>query len=368
MKDQKTTNTLLLIIVIPLVIYLLKLLSFIFVPLVFAMFITLLLLPLMRWFHKQRIPRVVSVILIIILFTGLLKAGGELVQLAINGIVSNEGRFTEMAESKLMNMVVSVEEFFNIERIEGENVFMHYIRSNSAFSSFSSTITYIGDSLSMILMTVFFTILLLAESINFQMVLNKTLIESRYSSIRTFVKIENDIHKFVKVKFIISLTTGVLVGVVCHLFGISFPVLWGLLTFIFNFIQVVGSIASVILVSLFALIELGTGGVLLFFIVSVAGIQLLLGSVLEPILLGKTFSINIVTILIMLMLWGYIWGIPGMVMAVPITVITKIILEQFPRTKVVASLMGGYGRTVPIPWKKGRGRTSGSGKAESHNF
>ncbi len=364
MKDLKTTNTLLLMIVIPLVIYLLKMLSFIFVPLVFAMFITLLLLPLMRWLHKHRIPRVISVILIIALFTGILKAGGELVQLAIKGIVSNEGRFTELAESKLMNMVVSVEEFFGIERIEGENVFMHYIRSNSAFSNFSSTITYIGDTLSMILMTVFFTILLLAESINFQMVLNKTLIESRYSSIRTFVKIENDIHKFVKVKFIISLATGVLVGVVCELFGISFPILWGLITFIFNFIQVVGSIASTVLVSLFALIELGTGGTLIFFIVSVAAIQLLLGSVLEPVLLGKTFSINIVTVLIMLMLWGYIWGIPGMVMAVPITVITKIILEQFPRTRTIASLMGGYNRTVPIPWKRGRGRTSVSVNAE----
>jgi predicted PurR-regulated permease PerM len=194
--------------------------------------------------------------------------------------------------------------------------------------------------------------------------LNKTLIESRYSSIRTFVKIENDIHKFVKVKFIISLATGVLVGVVCELFGISFPILWGLITFIFNFIQVVGSIASTVLVSLFALIELGTGGTLIFFIVSVAAIQLLLGSVLEPVLLGKTFSINIVTVLIMLMLWGYIWGIPGMVMAVPITVITKIILEQFPRTRTIASLMGGYNRTVPIPWKRGRGRTSVSVNAE----
>ncbi|MFO7575737.1 MAG: AI-2E family transporter [Bacteroidales bacterium] len=353
MKDQKTTNTLLLMIVIPLVIYLLKMLSFIFVPLVFAMFITLLFLPMMRWFHKNKIPKAVRVIVIIILFIGIMKAGSELVRLAINGVVSNEGNFTEVAESKLTNMVISVEDFFGIERIEGENIFMHYIMSNSAFSSFNTTINYIGDTLSMILMTVFFTLLLLAESINFQIVLNKTLFVSRYSSIRTFVKIEHEVLKFVKVKIFISLLTGVLVGVLCYLFGISFPVLWGLLTFILNFIQVVGSITAFILVSLFALIELGSGGTLLFFILSVLSIQLLLGSVLEPVMMGKTFAINIVTVLIMLMLWGYIWGIPGLIMAVPITVILKIILEQFPRTKTIASLMGGYSRPIPIPWKRG---------------
>ena len=352
MKDMKTTNTLLMMLVIPLLVYLLKTLSFIFVPLVFAMFITLLFLPVMRWFHKNRVPKVVSVIFIILIFVGILKAGGEMIQLAVKEIVSSEGEFTEKAETGLMNMIVSVEEFFGIERIEGENVFMHYLRNNTAFSSFSSTINYIGDTLSMILMTVFFTILLLAESINFQMVLNKTLFESRYSSIRTFVKIEHDVLQFVKVKFFISLLTGIFTGIVCLLFGISFPVLWGLLTFIMNFIQVVGSVAAVVFASLFALIELGTGGTLLFFILSLTGLQLLLGSVLEPVMMGRTFSINIVTVLIMLMLWGFIWGIPGLIMAVPITVIMKIILEQFPRTRTIASLMGGYSRTVPVPWKR----------------
>ena len=282
MKDMKTTNTLLLIIVIPLVLYLLKMLSFIFVPLVYAMFITLLFLPLMRWFHKNNIPKAVRVVVIIILFTGIVKAGGEVVQLAIKGLVSNEGSFTEVAESRLMDMVVSVEEFLGIERLEGENIFVHYIRNNSAFSNFNATITYIGDTLSMILMTVFFTMLLLAESINFQMVLNQTLFASRYSSIRTFVKIEHDILNFVKVKLLISLLTGVFTGVVCLLFGINFPVLWGLLTFILNFIQVIGSVVAVVLISLFALIELGTGGTLLFFVISILALQLLLGSFLEP--------------------------------------------------------------------------------------
>jgi predicted PurR-regulated permease PerM len=64
-----------------------------------------------------------------------------------------------------------------------------------------------------------------------------------------------------------------------------------------------------------------------------------MGGILEPILMGKTFSLNVVTVLIMLMFWGYLWGIPGFIMSIPITVFIKIVLDQFSRTKVIANLM-----------------------------
>ncbi|HSL85576.1 MAG TPA: AI-2E family transporter, partial [Bacteroidales bacterium] len=323
-----------------------------------------LFLPLMRWLHKYKVPKTVSVILIIIVFIGILKTGGELIQLSVREIMAAEGSFFQEAESNLMAIIISVEEFFGIERIEGENLFVHYFKNNSVFNNFGSTINFIGDTLSMVLLTVFFTVLLLSESINFQMVLNKTIFDSRYSSIRTFVKIEHDVLMFVKVKFIVSLLTGIGVGVACMLFGISFPVFWGLLTFIFNFVQVVGSIASVAVISLFAFIELDPTGTLVFFILTIAAVQVLMGSILEPIMMGKTFSINIVSVLIMLMLWGYIWGIPGMIMSVPITVILKIIMEQFPRTRIIASLMGGFERPVVVPWKRKKSTKAENEKQE----
>jgi AI-2 transport protein TqsA len=352
MRELRTTNILLLIIVIPLVVYLLQILSFIFVPLVFAMFITLLFLPVMRWLHKYKVPKFLSVLFIVLMFVGILKAGGELIQLTISEIGSSGGEIFSKAEDKLMLAVTSVEDFFGIERIEGENLFVRYFKDNSVLASFGSTITFIGDTLSMILMTVFFTILLLSESINFQMILNRTLFDSQYSSIKTFVKIEHDILKFVKVKFFISLLTGIFFSIACLLFDVSFPIFWGLLAFIINFVQMVGSVVSVVLLSLFAFVELDPTGTLLFFIIVLIAIQVVFGSILEPIMMGKTFSVNIITVLVMLMLWGYIWGIPGLIMSIPITVFLKIILEQFPKTRVIASLMGGFDRKVVIPWKR----------------
>jgi predicted PurR-regulated permease PerM len=114
----------------------------------------------------------------------------------------------------------------------------------------------------------------------------------------------------------------------------------------------IGSVVVVIMLSLFAFIELEPTGTLLLFILILIGLQVLFGSVLEPIFMGKTFAINIITVFIMLMFWGYIWGIPGMIMAIPITVFIKIILEQFPKTKTIASLMTGNEIKVNLKRKR----------------
>jgi predicted PurR-regulated permease PerM len=106
----------------------------------------------------------------------------------------------------------------------------------------------------------------------------------------------------------------------------------------------IGSIVSVVLLSLFAFVEIEPTGTFLFFILTITAVQTLFGAVLEPVFMGKTFSVNIITVLVMLMLWGYIWGIAGLIMAIPLTVFIKIILEQFPNTKIIAELISGHSR------------------------
>ncbi len=343
MKDLKTTNILLLIIVIPLVFYLLKILSFIFIPLVLSMFISLLFLPLMRWLKKKGIPRIISIIIVVAIIFGGLKLGGELVQLSSNEIVTaaKDGEFFKNAEQKILGLIVTIENFFGIERLQGENVFKHYFQENNSFEQFGNTIDFITNMLTMTLMTAFFVILLLSGSIDFQKILNGTLFKIKHSSTKTFMRIEKDIAKFVKVKFLISLATGIGFSLACMLFDVSFPIFWGLLAFVINFVQMIGSVISVVLLSLFAFVELDPSGTLLFFILTITAIQVLMGGILEPVFMGKTFSLNVITVLIMLMLWGYIWNIPGLIMSIPITVFIKIILEQYPKTKVIADLMAG---------------------------
>ncbi|MFK5856916.1 MAG: AI-2E family transporter [Bacteroidota bacterium] len=352
MKDTKTTNILLLIIVIPVIFYILKILSFIFIPLILAMFIALLFLPLMRWLSKMKIPKWLSVFIVILIMIGAIKIGGELIKLSSKEILSSDVAFFEKAESKLVNLVLTVEDFFGIDRLEEDNLLGYYFQKTNIINNFGPTIGFIQKTLSMTLMTVFFVVLLLAGSINFQKLLNSAIFKHKFSSVKIFMKIEKDIIKFIKVKFVISMFTGIGFGVACLLFGVSFPIFWGLFAFAINFIQMIGSIISVIALSLFGFVELDPTGTLLFFIIVITGVQVIMGGILEPVFMGKSFSINVITILVMLMFWGYIWGVPGLIMSIPITVFVKIILEQFPKTKVIAEFLAGPEKSINHSWKK----------------
>jgi len=316
-------------------------LSFIFIPLAFSMFIALLFWPLVRWLKKKKIPRIINILIVIVIIGGFFKLTGEVIQLSSKEILASENNLFEKAESKLESLIIPLENYFGIERVEGKSITLHYFQEIDVSKTFGSTIDLISSTITMTLMTLFFAILLLAESLNFQKILNKTVIRQKFSSVKVFMRIEKDLITFIKVKFIISFFTGLGFTLVCYFFDVSFPIFWGLFAFVINFVQMIGSVISVLLLSLFAFIELDTTGTLLFFILIITLVQLIMGGILEPIFMGKSFSINVITILVMLMFWGFLWGIPGMILSIPITVFTKIILEQFPKTKVIANLMSG---------------------------
>ncbi|MFD1292726.1 AI-2E family transporter [Lutibacter holmesii] len=342
LKDTKTTNTLLLIIVIPLVFYILKLLSFIFIPLIASMFIALIFLPLMRWFNKRNVPKFISIFVILLIFGVLFKITGELIKLSSKEILAVDDAFLESAKFKITNLVIAAHEFFGIEYIaDGGSIFSNFIQADNISENFGTTIDFIRKTLTMTLMTAFFVVLWLAESINFEKLMNNTILKQKYASVKTFMKIENDLIKFIKVKILVSLGTGIGVGLACVFFDINFPIFWGLFTFAINFVQMIGSFISVILLAIFAFVQIDPNSTLFFFVLTITGVQVLFGGILEPIFMGKSFSINIITILVMLMLWGYIWGIPGLIMAIPLTVFIKIILEQNPKTKFAANFLSG---------------------------
>jgi len=343
MLDQRrTTNILLLIIVVPLVFYLLKILSFIFIPLIFSMFIALLFLPLMRWLGRRKIPKFVSIIIVFLLVAGGLKIGVELIQLSSRQVLGSTTGFFSKAEVKLADVKIYLFDSFGIEIENDKNFLGQFFQKENL----GSTIGFLNSFLTSLLMTVFFVVLWLAESINVHKLLNNTLLRRKYTSIKAFMKIENDLIKFIKVKFLVSALTGIFTGLMCVFFEVSFPIFWGLFAFAINFVQMVGSFISVILLSIFAFVELDPSSTLFFFILSITLVQVTFGAILEPIFMGKSFSINIIAVLVMLMFWGFLWGIPGLIMAIPITVFIKIILEQFEGTKVIASLLSGNDTTV----------------------
>jgi predicted PurR-regulated permease PerM len=299
------------------------------------MFIALLFLPLMRWLGKRNVPKFVSVIIVVLLIAGVLKIGIELVQLSSRQIMSADASFFDNAEEKLTNMMFYLEDTFGLTFQHDKNLLAQFIHKENIVPTFD----FIRKFLTMTLMTAFFIVLWLAESINMHKVLNNTILKQKHTSVKTFMKIEKELNTFIKVKIVVSLLTGVGTALACIFFDVSFPIFWGLFAFVINFVQLVGSFITVILLSLFAFVELDPTSTLLFFILSITGVQIVFGAIIEPVFMGKSFSINIITVLVMLMFWGFLWGIPGLIMAIPITVFIKIILEQFSSTKKLANLI-----------------------------
>ena len=234
-------------------------------------------------------------------------------------------------------LLVTAQETFGFQIEDKKSVLQEFVDTENI----GVTIEFFRKTTTMILMTAFFVVLWLAESINIQKVLNTVILKQKHTSVKTFVKIEKDLITFIKVKFLVSAATGIGTGLACYFFNVSFPIFWGLFAFLINFVQMVGSIITVVMLSIFAFIELDSTSTLFFFVITITGVQVLFGSILEPIFMGKSFSLNVITVLVMLMLWGYIWGVPGLIMSIPITVFIKIMLEQFPNTRVIANLLSG---------------------------
>jgi len=343
LNNQSTTNKLLLILVLPVIFYSLQLLSFIFIPLMFAIFIALLFTPMMRWMKKRTVPQFIALGTVILILTLIGFSTFKVIQLSGKQIEEGKDDIFRKLDNKVEEVVTPFSEFLGLDPTKGESTIKSILKSEKIeefiLDNFSITFSFVQSTLVNILMTLFFLMLLLAGSLNFKDILQSTLFSGGTQSVKTFMKVERSVSEFLKVKIFVSFLTGVAFGIIAWSLGISFPLFWGLFAFVINFVQMVGSVIATVLVMLFAFIEIESPGTLLLAAILFTGAQVLFGSVLEPILMGRSFSINVIVVLIMLMFWGFIWGIPGLILSIPLTVLFKTILNEFQAGKKFAKLM-----------------------------
>ncbi len=156
-------------------------------------------------------------------------------------------------------------------------------------------------------------------------------------------KIRSDIRSYIGIKVLTSAATGILSYVVLTLVGVDFASFWAVLIFFLNFIPTIGSIIATAFPSVLALVQFDTLGPFVITASVLTALQFCIGSLLEPRLMGNRLNLSPIVILLSLGLWGSIWGIPGMFLCVPITVIMVIIFSYFPETRPAAVLLSGTG-------------------------
>jgi predicted PurR-regulated permease PerM len=155
-----------------------------------------------------------------------------------------------------------------------------------------------------------------------------------------FKNVTIQIRKYIILKTLISIGTSVLFMITLALFGVEFVVVWGILAFILNFIPNIGSLIATILPLVIAFIQFENTMVVLWLAIILISIQQIMGNLVEPKLLGDSVNLSPIVILFSLVFWGWLWGIWGMFLSVPITVMIKIILENIEATKPISIMMG----------------------------
>jgi predicted PurR-regulated permease PerM len=196
----------------------------------------------------------------------------------------------------------------------------------------------------MILLTLLILIFLGVTYAKYPSLIKRALSGKRADEILDLVRrINSQIVRYVLVKSFISVGTGVLTGLICLALGIEFAFLWGFLTFLFNFIPYVGSLAAVSLPIGLSFLQFQQPLVPLVGVATLIPIQIIMGSILEPYLMGNQFNLSPIVILISLFFWTYVWGLAGAFLAVPLTAILRTVFSNIDSLRPVAHLISRTG-------------------------
>jgi predicted PurR-regulated permease PerM len=158
-------------------------------------------------------------------------------------------------------------------------------------------------------------------------------------TIGTAEKIAAQVQRFLLVQSFTAFLTGVLTGVLCWVMGIDFALLWGLLAFVLNFIPTLGSLVAIVPPVLFALLQYGIGWQAPTLLAGLGLIEIVLGAYVDPKLQGRYLELSALVVLVAITFWGWLWGIPGAFIAVPITAATVLVFKHIPQTEWVARLL-----------------------------
>ena len=152
--------------------------------------------------------------------------------------------------------------------------------------------------------------------------------------------INGQVRKYLVIKTAMSLVNGLEVWLVLTLFGVDFAPLFGFLAFVLNFIPSIGSLIAMVLRVGFAFFQFGTFWTPFWILVITVGLDAILGNFIEPRIMGKGLGLSPLLIFFSLLFWGWLWGIPGMILSVPLTAVIKIVCQNVPALRPAAVLMG----------------------------
>ena len=316
-----------------------KIASQVVVILFLAIFISSIFSTLLKVFQKRRIPKIFSyfIILLIVIIIGLMLA--YVINISLKDFISNLPFYEEKFKTTILNLIHYAQDSgFQIDKAK----IMETLSFGSFFGFTTNIIGSIGSFLSKPILLVIGVAFILAESKSFQTKL-RVIFRNNAKKLEHFNLFSFNIQKYFVVKSFTSFLTGFIITLVLMFFGVDYPILWGVIAMLFNFIPVVGSIIASIPAILLTFMNLDLNTTIWVIILYVV-INISISNILEPKLMGKELGLSPLIIFFSLIFWGYILGIVGMFLAVPITMTLKIAFDSNTSTHWLGILMSDLSR------------------------
>lgn len=310
----------------------------ILVPMLLAVFLAFTCAPVVLWLEEKRVPSPVAVALVMLAVI--------LVGLGIGTVAGTSVRRFTIAmptyQRQLREEITSLLRWLQDLGVKlSPDDLLKYVDPGAAMRLGAQMISGLGEILTnsfLIVLTVMF--ILFEASIFRQKVL--AIWGSRSRSMESFSRFTGDVYRYLAIKTLVSLATGIAIAAWVAILGVDFPLLWGLLAFLLNYVPNLGSIISAAPAVLLAMLQLGLGRASILALGYLA-VNIVAGNIVEPRLMGRRLGLSTLTVFLSLVFWGWVLGPVGMILSVPLTMILKIALEKNEESRWLAVLLGSRG-------------------------
>lgn len=315
----------------------LKIASGIVVPLLIAMAIAIILSPLFELLARRRVPRVISLLLVLLIAIGFLVSVGAFIANEVQSFIANSATMTQSLQSAMTDFT----EKLNRYQIPLDfNDLSRLVPPASIAGLLQSTLSQLGNQLSNILLIVFIAAFMTMDASNFQIRLEKVYAE-RGGDMGPAIEIIQKIKTYFLIKAKISLLTAGCAYLVLWYFDIQYAFLWAVVTFAMNFIPVIGSIIAAIPPVLFAMLD-HSMSVAMLVVLWYAAINIVIGNIIEPGLMGRGLGLSTLTVFFSMTFWGWMFGPTGTILSVPLTMGFQFMLMQNEETRWAGFLLSDY--------------------------
>ncbi|HEY4761048.1 MAG TPA: AI-2E family transporter [Thermoguttaceae bacterium] len=296
------------------------------IPFVLAVFLTTVVSPVVDFqVLRCKIPSSLAIVLALVLVVVFLFTLGMLLIVAVHAIVTTAGDYSD----SFINLTNQTFDWLKKWKVEVD----HTRIADELQQRLPGLITQAAGTGTTLIangfLITFFVIFLLAGR-NVYRVRNDF-----------YQKIESAVRRYIVTKFAISAVTGLIVWLILGMLGLRMAFVFGLLAFLLNFIPSIGSVIATLLPLPMAVAQFDSLWPIIGAVAIPGVVQMVIGNVIEPKLLGQGLELHPVTVLFALAFWGLLWGYMGMVLAVPITAVLRIVLMRFETTQAIGNLLGG---------------------------